>query len=85
MKQHKNSWLVKLDKCPYCDRDLNVSSLSTLSLRDTIGSVICISETHINKCRGNSPKKLGIIRIKTDYLDANKTKIVNYQNQKVLI
>ena len=85
MKEYKNSWFVKLDKCPYCDGDLNVSSLSTRSEKDSIGNVIELSKVHTNRCRGNSQKKLGTLRIKTESLTVRNTKLLTYENQKVLV
>lgn len=85
MKEYKNSWFVKLDKCPYCESDLNVSSLSTRSVKDSIGNVIKLSKVHTNRCRRNSLKKLGTLRIKTESVTARNTKLITHENQKVLV
>lgn len=85
MKEYKNSWFVKLDKCPYCGGELNVSSLSTRSEKDSIGNVIKLSKVHTNRCRENSPKKIGTISIKTELVTAGNTKLVTYESQKILV
>lgn len=85
MKKYENSWLVKLDKCPYCDKDLNVASLSTRSQKDSIGNVIELSKVHTNNCRGNKPKKLAKVSIKTETTTAMNTKLTTYNYEKVLV
>lgn len=81
----KTSWLVKLEKCPYCDKDLNISSLSTRSEKDSIGNVIQMSKDHTEKCRGSKDKKLGNIRVKVESMTPMKTKLTTFEYQKILI
>lgn len=81
----KISWLVSLDKCPYCNKDLNVSSLSTRSEKDSIGNVIKLSKNHTDKCRGDKEKILGSIRVKVESLTSAKTKLTTFEYQKILV
>jgi glutaredoxin len=64
MNDKNTTWTVTLSECPYCNKDLNISSLSTRSIKDSIGSVIIMSRIHLNKCRGDKSKQLTNILIK---------------------
>lgn len=81
----KTSWLVKLEKCPYCNEDLNISSLSTRSQKDSISNVITLTKIHTDKCRKNESKKLANIRVKTESTTPGNMKLTTFQYEKILI
>lgn len=63
------SWETKLDKCPYCNKILNISCLSVKSEKESISNVIYMSKFHLDMCRGDKEKKLSDISIKTVSMD----------------
>lgn len=77
------SWEAILSKCPYCDEDLNISSLTTRSERESIGNVIIMSKIHLNKCRGGDEKKLSNIKIRTASEESG-TKSITWNYSKIL-
>lgn len=81
----KTSWLVKLEKCPYCNEDLNISSLSTRSHKDSISNVINLTKIHTDKCRKNKSKKLANIIVKTESINPVNSKIVTFKYEKIII
>lgn len=79
------TWLVKLDKCPHCDKDLNISSLSSESLKGTVGRVIKMSNAHLLNCSEKKEKKLGTILIKSEIITKSKSKVSTYETCKLLM
>lgn len=58
------NWIIDLEKCPHCERSINVRSTSSKSLKSCIESLIITSNLHIKYCRKKSPHKLTNIIIK---------------------
>jgi hypothetical protein len=77
------SWTVILNRCPYCGHDLNISSLSTRSLKDSISNILIISRIHLDKCREGRPKKLTDITIKEKNKIENR-ETITFRKDKIL-
>lgn len=78
-----DSWQVTLLKCPYCDKELNISSLTTRSERESVGNVIVMSKIHLEKCRLGKQKKLSDIKIK-EIQNKNGYESIIYKSHKIL-
>lgn len=79
------SWQVTLSKCPHCDGEISVTSISFTDLKSSIQSVITASSMHIDRCRGKSKRKLTSISIKqTEKLSEYSTSS-SYDTNKILI
>lgn len=82
MSDKNITWTAKLNHCPYCNKELNISSLSTRSIKDSIGNVIIMSKIHLNKCRGSKPKQLSNILIK-EATKKEKSEIITFKKDKI--
>jgi glutaredoxin len=80
--KNTTTWTVTLSQCPYCNKDLNISSLSTRSIKDSIGSVIVMSKIHLNKCRDDKAKQLANISIK-EVTKKEKSELITFKRDKI--
>jgi hypothetical protein len=78
------SWETSLDRCPYCESELNIKSFSTRSEKSSIGNVITMSKIHLNVCRGEKQKQLADIRVKISSLEKSGKTSIEIRRDKIL-
>lgn len=77
------TWETILSKCPYCGEDLNMSSLTSKSEKESIGNVITMSKIHFTRCRGKEEKKLADVKTRI-VVDVKGTKCISWNYHKIL-
>ena len=82
MNDKNITWIVDLNCCTYCNKDLSISSLSTRSIKDSISNVIIMSRIHMDACRGDRPKQLANISIK-EVTKKEKSELITFKRDKI--
>lgn len=82
-EKNETTWVATLGTCPYCKKDLNISSLSTRSIKDSIGAVIILSKIHLNECRGDKERELVSVSIQ-ERTKKEDSEVIKFQRDKIL-